>query len=549
MAIKKTAVLSLSKHAFRGSATLKGALRQAQGFGFLMSVACASPTRAQTAVVSPEPDSVSLTVYRGQKYGNAPIDPNWPTGYALVTETRTVTIPAGTSVVRFEGVAEGMFPESAIVTGLPKGVKEKNRDARLLSPLGLVDAYLKREVTITRTNKATGKSRTYPAFITSAPGGAVILQTGEGYEALHCTGLPERMGFDKVPTNLSAKPTLSVITQSDKSTTAKLTLTYMAAGFDWQANYIAQVQARSADGKGKVDMFAWLTLANGGNQSFVNANMMAIAGEPNRVARAAQARPTGGALNLECWPTQRTHQMPYRLGSNQVAPPPPMYTMAMPAAAISAEEVIVTGSRRSKASMSPVAVVVAEQENLGDLKLYRIPEPVTINAKGQKQVAMLVKPGAAFAHYYVANVHNNGSESQPMTLMLRGENKIEKGLGLPMPQGKVMIFENSSYGPLRAGEASLKDRAIGEEVEIVVGQSSDVRMQVTQMLEKDSYQRWKVEITNARNSPVNVEVEIPYELRRNPKNMPKIDGVPTWKTTVAANGEAVLFYELKLERN
>ena len=71
---------------------------------------------------------------------------------------------------RFEGVAEGMFPESAIVTGLPRGVKEKNRDARLLSPLGLVDAYLKREVTITRTSKATGVVREYPAFITSAPG-------------------------------------------------------------------------------------------------------------------------------------------------------------------------------------------------------------------------------------------------------------------------------------------------------------------------------------------------------------------------------------------
>jgi hypothetical protein len=279
--------------------------------------------------------------------------------------------------------------------------------------------------------------------------------------------------------------------------------------------------------------------------------MMAIAGEPNRVARAAQARPTGGALNLECWPTQRTHQVPYRLGYYRGSPPAPPAPMAMYLEDES-DSIIVTAKRLRRDDMvmaAPVAVVVAEQENLGDLKLYRIPEPVTINAKGQKQVAMLVKPGATFAHYYVANVNNNGSESQPMTLMLRGENKIEKGLGLPMPQGKVMIFENSSYGPLRAGEASLKDRAIGEEVEIVVGQSSDVRIQVTQMLEKDSYQRWKVEITNARNSPVNVEVEIPYELRRNPKNIPKIDGVPTWKTTVAANGEAVLFYELKLERN
>lgn len=511
-----------------------------------------TPTLAQSIITSPEPEAVSLTVYRGQKYGNAPIDPNWPTGYALVTETRTVTIPAGESVVRFEGVAEGMFPESAIVTGLPKGVKEKNRDARLLSPLGLVDAYLKREVSITRTSKATGAVRTYDAIITSAPGGAVILQTGDGYEALRCTGLPERMGFDKVPENLSAKPTLSVITQADKPTTAKLTLTYMAAGFDWQANYVAQVQERGADGKGKVDMFAWLTLANGGNQSFVNANTMAIAGEPNRVRRGAQARPTGGPLNLKCWPMQRTHQVPYRPGFYPDAPPPPTPSPAYAMEMSAADSIIVTAQKSRRADMAlaaPVAVVVAEQEDLGDLKLYRIPEPVTVNAKGQKQVAMLVKPGAAFEHYYAANADNYSGESQPMTLMLRGENKTEKGLGLPMPQGQVMIFENSNYGPLLAGQASLTDRAIGEEVEMAVGQSSDVRMQVTQMSQTGDKQRWKVEITNARNSPVNVEVEIPYELRGNPKHIPKIDGVPTWKATVAANGEAVLFYEVKLERN
>jgi hypothetical protein len=521
------------------------------GIATTLLLAAALPTTApaQTIITSPEPEAVSLTVYRGQKYGNVQIDPNWPTGYALVTETRTVTIPAGTSVVRFEGVAEGMFPESAIVTGLPKGVKEKNRDARLLSPLGLVDAYLKRAVTITRTSKATGITREFPAMITSAPGGAVILQTGEGYEALHCTGLPERMGFDKVPANLSAKPTLSVITQSDKPTTAKLTLTYMAAGFDWQANYIAQVQERGADGKGKVDMFAWLTLANGGNQSFINANTMAIAGEPSRVARGAQARPTGGALQLQCWPVQRTHQVPYRLGYEPAPPPSPPAPMAAYMDNES-DSIIVTAQKRSRGMMemaSPVAVVVAEQEDLGDLKLYRIPEPVTVNAKGQKQVAMLVKPGAAFEHFYAANVDNYGGDSQPMTLMLRGENKTEKGLGLPMPQGQVMIFENSSYGPLLAGQSSLPDRAIGEDVEMTVGQSSDVRMQVTQMSQKEDKQRWKVEITNARNSPVNVEVEIPYQLRGNPKNIPKVDGVPTWKATVAANGEAVLYYELKLE--
>ena len=520
----------------------------------LSLVVLPTPLLAQTIIASPEPEAVSLTVYRGQKYDNAPIDANWPTGYALVTETRTVTIPAGESVVRFEGVAEGMFPESAIVTGLPRGVKEKNRDARLLSPLGLVDAYLKREVSITRTSKATGIARTYDAIITSAPGGAVILQTGEGYEALHCTGLPERMSFGAVPANLSAKPTLSVITRADKPTTAKLTLTYMAAGFDWQANYIAQVQERGRSaanpGKAKVDMFAWLTLANGGNQSFVNANTMAIAGEPNRVRRGAQPRPTGGPLNLKCWPVQRTHEVPYRPGYYPAPQPPPapsaMYLDG------ESDSIIVTAQKGGRAQMemaSPVAVVVAEQENLGDLKLYRIPEPVTVSAKGQKQVAMLVKPGAAFDHFYAANVDNYSSDSQPMTMMLRGQNKIDKGLGLPMPQGQVMIFENSSFGPLLAGEATLKDRAVGEDVEMAVGQSSDVRMTRVLLSEKGNRQRWKIEITNARDSAINVEVEIPYELRGGLAGVAKVDGVPTWKTTLAGNGDAMLFYEVKLAQD
>jgi hypothetical protein len=48
----------------------------------------------------------------------------------------------------------------------------------------------------------------------------------------------------------------------------------MASGFDWQANYVAQTKPQDDGtvGKGKIDVFAWLTLANGGNQSFFNAN-------------------------------------------------------------------------------------------------------------------------------------------------------------------------------------------------------------------------------------------------------------------------------------
>jgi hypothetical protein len=216
-----------------------------------------------------------------------------------------------------------------------------------------------------------------------------------------------------------------------------------------------------------------------------------------------------------------------------------------------AENIVVTGSRMRKAEAlaSPVAVMVAQQEDLGDLKLYRVPEPVTVNAKGQKQVAMIVKPGTSFDRLYTANIDNHSGDgtSLPMTILFRGENRKEKGLGLPMPSGQVMLFEDSDFGPLLAGQSTLKDRAIGDEIEMAIGQSSDVRFSVTQISGTGEKQRYKVDITNARNEPVNVEIEIPFELRGTPKGIAKIDGVPTWKATVNANGEASFRYELKLE--
>ena len=514
----------------------------------LVLLVTALPAAAQSVVVSEAAENVSLTVYRAPQRGGRPINKNWPQGYALITETRTVNIPAGESVIRFEGVSEGMFPESAIVTGLPEGVREKNQDARLLSPAGLVDAYLKRQVTVQRTNLATGKMTSQTAMITTGPNG-VILQTGDGYEALRCTGLPERMVYGGVPKGLSAKPTLSVITQSEKAISAELTLTYLSAGFDWQANYLVQMQDEKATSEGeaalpkhKASLFAWLTLANGGSQSFANANTMAIAGEPNRERRRAQARPTGKALTLKCWPMQRTHQVPFFLPYDlsdeeenermdgamemRVMPAPPPMIAPPP-------------------SPAPVAAIKAQQEDIGDLKLYRIPERVNVNAKGQKQVAMITQPDAIFDRVYFASAVTYNSDNQPFGIKLRGKNDDEGGLGLPMPSGQIQVFEGSNFGPLLVGETNIKDLAVGQKVEMIVGSSTDVRRTIKKMSERGRKQNWRVEIANARSEPVNVEVELPANYSGKTMRVRKVDGVPTWIGIIPAGGEISFNYVLK----
>src|SRR5436853_919043 len=122
----------------------------------LVLVFLPAPAFAQGIVTSARPDRVAVTVYRDPNRPAAQA-PNiqWLNGVALISETRRVTIPAGTTDLRFEGVAGGIIPQSAIVTGLPEGFIERNRDAYLLSPATLLDRSLGRRVHLRRTSRAT----------------------------------------------------------------------------------------------------------------------------------------------------------------------------------------------------------------------------------------------------------------------------------------------------------------------------------------------------------------------------------------------------------
>jgi hypothetical protein len=180
-------------------------------FAALLTPARAWAQDAPARVVASPPINIAVTVYRDPN-GRGGIDLERLGGFALVTETRTVRLPAGTSTIRFEGVAGGIVPVSAIVTGLPGGTVEKNRDARLLSPASLIDGSLGRRVTLRRTDRATGAVREEVASIVAGPANGVVLRTESGIEALRCSGLPERLLYPGVPPGLSAQPVLSVAT-------------------------------------------------------------------------------------------------------------------------------------------------------------------------------------------------------------------------------------------------------------------------------------------------------------------------------------------------
>lgn len=207
--------------------------------GMLLALG-AAPALAQAPPVpvisSPAPDAVAVTVYRDPDRGDSPIYAQSPNAFALISETRTVTLPPGEVTVRFEGVASGIVPQSAILFGTDP--RERNRDAALLSQSGLVDAFTGQQVILKRTDPATGKVIEERARIRSAAD-RLVMETPRGVEAVYCSGLNQTLLYPGVPAHLSAKPVLSMTTKDQPGGTVTITLAYIATGFDWDATYVA----------------------------------------------------------------------------------------------------------------------------------------------------------------------------------------------------------------------------------------------------------------------------------------------------------------------
>lgn len=490
------------------------------------------PAAAQPVVTSAGPKSVSVTVYRApDRDSDTAIDRNDPKGYALITEIRTVTLPAGRSTIRFEGVAGNIFPESAIISGLPRGAREKNLDADLLSPRSLYDRALGRRVIIRRTSKATGKVDEEQATIRSAADGAAVIQTGGGVEALKCSGLPETILYNAVPEGLSAKPTLSIEVDSAVATTTTLTLSYLAGGFDWQADYVI----RLLPGGARADIFAWVTLASSDVTSFAQASAQVIAGKPNRESTPAFGNFGSGWLELICWPSGGGRP-PRPLSPPMEVLPAPVPMMAMSRLASEADSIIVTGARQ------------VAQEELGDFKLYRIADPVTVASKAQKQVALLSKESVPVAIVYLSDVYN-GSVDNPVRV-IRAKNRRETGLGLPLSAGRATIFEAVTGRPILVGESAIDDKAIGEDVEFKLGDSPNVSVEGEEIARNGPVTRHLLTVTNANPWPIAYEAEFVRTDGRmmSSAKLGKRDGNMLWAVNVPANGTATLRYTIRQER-
>jgi hypothetical protein len=468
-------------------------------------------------VLADAPSDLIVTVYRAPYRETGSIELDDLDGFALVSETRLVHLPAGMSRVRFEGVADGIEPVSALVTGLPGTVIEKNRDAKLLSPSALIAASVGKPVELLRTNRKTGRTERLPGTILSDAGGGVVFKTEQGIEALRCSGLPEAFSFEPIA-GLSARPTLSVEVRTPSAVTRQVTVTYLARGFDWAANYTADL---SADGN-HLDLGAWVTLANSNGVGFPRAHTQVVAGKVNHDSGEVEPIDIGGPVLAQCWPRGSTSDFPMIMTLAQISVGSGIFPAAADGArmfkrSVAMQEVIVTGTRR------------VQQEQLGDLKLYRVPERTTLASRQSKQVRLMDQLAIPITTIYQAEFMADTPSSEPAQRLLRTKNTRDNHLGLPLPSGSVAIFSESNGERLLQHESGIHDTAVNEEVEIDMGVSADVQVSfnteetlvesakakqlplvpgvILRSVKVNEVQ--KVEVANARRTEIQFELKVP----------------------------------------
>jgi hypothetical protein len=509
----------------------------------MLAIAACAATRAQeTVVTSPRADSVSVTIYRDN--------------LALITETRTVDLPAQPITVVLSNVVDTLLPQTAVMTGAERPLAESAFSFDQLSPASLLVRSIGKTVVLVRTDRATGKITRTPATIVSA-GEGVVLQLANGVETLRCSGLPEGLEFSAVPGELTAKPQLSVKLGAGMAGKRVLKVSYLATGMSWSSDYVAHLNDKSD----RMSLLGWVTLENQTGTSFSEAQVQVVAGHLNLIdaseGGSESAEPEGDSAEDIEYYVQLLSQC-FSIVPMVRPPPEPRYAYDVyydgGGGGIDLESVVVTGMR------------MAKREELGDYQLYRLPWATDLDARQTKQAVFLNKPDVHVERFYGFRVEDldaePGEDEVRFETMLRWENEERSGLGEPLPLGTVRVFESYSGEDVLAGEAEIEDKPVGVPVEVAIGRALNLTLEtqfdVGDLVDLDNEGTERIDVVvehrvvNDKEAPVQIEIRhgagsiwTTPRVRKATLRTQRKYGDLMWRFTLPPGETQVLHYELR----
>jgi len=276
-----------------------------------------------------------------------------------------------------------------------------------------VDALLER-ARGSRVRVTMRGDRTVEGTLVSSDGEWVVLREATGGVRTLARSAVEDLALAGASPGMFTKPTLEAVVENGRAGNAELS--YLTGGLSWSAEHVL-VRTGEATGTWSTNV----SIDNTTGRTFGNVALKLVAGEPRR---ATPPMP-----------------MPYERG------------VAMMAAKVQTE-----GADLSEQSFS-------------EYHLYPLDRPATVRDKESQQLSMLEPRKVKLTPRYLYR----GQDGTAVRAQLELVNDAANGLGVPLPAGRVRVFEADAQGDLQfTGEPTISHTASGEKLTLDIGTAFDI---------------------------------------------------------------------------
>ena len=247
------------------------------------------------------------------------------------------------------------------------------------------------------------------------------------------------------------KPTIKwTIESKEEADTIAGNLTYLTSGFDWEANYRLIIEPNGIEGQFLADA----KILNNSNMSFDKMNLSLVEG---RII-----------LNSK---------------NNDFLQVP----------------------NRRKVDTGP------ELSDLGDYHIYSIGADMSLASKETIVTRLYTPRQIKFDKTYLFENNERGQREEPLSIEYKIANTFENNLGLPLPKGKIQLYQSSNDGSIEyVGQDMINQIPISNTATISSGKAFDVTGK-RKVLNYDKQRKSEeasisITITNTLNRSVNVKL-------------------------------------------
>lgn len=411
----------------------------------------------------------------------------------FVRESRTFALAAARDTVRLTDV-----PERIDFTSVRLVPSDASQVTRLAYRYDVASgAALVDRARGSRVRVTSRGERQTEGVLVASDGEWLVVRTDDGALQTLARAAVESVRLATPPASLSLRPTLEAVIENGKRGTTEAEFSYLTGGLSWTAEHVLVRRGEDAG--------TWstrVTLDNSTGRDFVDASVQLVAGNPNRVAPSA---------------------------------PRPIAMMARAA----------DGEALKSADMS--------EESFADYHLYTLDRPATLRNQEQQSLSMVEPRPVKVTPKYLYRVQ----DPRGVRTTLETKNDAANGLGLPLPGGRVRVFEADAAGRLQfTGESSIGHTATGEKVTVDVGQAFDLVAETRTVSEKRISDRehetsWEVKLRNQKKGAVTIGVEASvggdFDVTQQSSPSTKKDANTLhWDLAVPAGKETVLTYTVRV---